>query len=94
VKELLLSIREMHPVNWLRLAVYGGLIAAVYWNSPNLYQLKIYAFWDALIRQRTDGALVRLITPVMQGEQVKDAERRLQEFTKQIVRVLDGFIPK
>ena len=29
MKELLLAIREINPVNWLRLAVYGGLIAAV-----------------------------------------------------------------
>ena len=94
MKKLLLSIREINPVNWLLLAVYGGLIAAVYWNSPNLYQLKFYAFWDSLTRQRTDGALVRLITPVMQGEQVEDAEKRLQEFTKEIVHILDEFIPK
>ena len=60
----------------------------------NVWELKIYTFWDALTRQRTDGALVRLITPVMQGEEVEDAEKRLQEFTKQIVPVLDGFIPK
>jgi exosortase D (VPLPA-CTERM-specific) len=60
----------------------------------NLWELKFYTFWDSLTRQRTDGALVRLITPVLQGEQVEDAERRLQEFTKQIVPVLDGFIPK
>jgi len=33
VKKLLLSIREINPVNWLRLAVYGGLIAAVYWAT-------------------------------------------------------------
>ena len=60
----------------------------------NAWEMKIYAFWDALIRQRTDGALVRLITPVLQGEQVEDAEARLQGFTREIVPVLDGFIPK
>jgi EpsI family protein len=27
----------------------------------NAYQLKLYAFWDALTRQRTDGALVRVM---------------------------------
>ena len=59
----------------------------------NAWEMKIYTFWDALTRQRTDGALVRLITPVLQGEQVEDAEKRVQEFTKQIVPVLDGFIP-
>jgi hypothetical protein len=37
---------------------------------------------------------VRLITPVLPGEQIEDAEKRLQEFTKQIVPILDEFIPK
>ena len=60
----------------------------------NAYEMKLYTFWDALTRQRTDGALVRLITPVLQGEQVEHAEARLQGFTREIVPVLDEFIPK
>jgi EpsI family protein len=60
----------------------------------NLYQLKLYAFWDALTKQRTDGALIRLITPVYEREKLEDAEARLQSFTREIVPVLDGFIPK
>jgi exosortase D (VPLPA-CTERM-specific) len=60
----------------------------------NLYQLKIYAFWDALTRQRTDGSLVRMITPVYPDEKLEDAEVRLQGFTREIVPVLDGFTPK
>jgi len=60
----------------------------------NAWELKLYTFWDALTRQRTDGALVRLITPVVQGEQVEDAEKRLQDFTRQIVPILDDFLPK
>jgi EpsI family protein len=59
----------------------------------NLYQLKIYTFWDALTRQRTDGALVRIITPIYQNEQMHDAEERLRGFTKEIVPVLEEFIP-
>ncbi|MBM4333118.1 MAG: EpsI family protein [Deltaproteobacteria bacterium] len=59
----------------------------------NAWELKFYTFWDALTRQRTDGALVRLITPVLPGEQVEDAEKRLQEFTKEIVPVLEEFLP-
>ncbi len=58
-----------------------------------MYQLKIYTFWDALTRRRTDGALVRLITPVGDSEQVADADARLQGFARQIVPILDGFIP-
>jgi EpsI family protein len=60
----------------------------------NAWELKIYTFWDALTRQRTDGALVRVITAVSPDENIESAEARLQDFTRQIVPVLDGFIPK
>jgi exosortase D (VPLPA-CTERM-specific) len=58
-----------------------------------LYQLKLYTFWDSLTRQRTDAALVRIITPVYPGETLEASEKRLQEFTREIVGVLGGFIP-
>ena len=60
----------------------------------NAWELKIYTFWDALTRQRTDGALVRVITAVYPDENIEGAEARLQDFTRQIVPVLDGFISK
>jgi EpsI family protein len=43
----------------------------------NAYEMKLYTFWGPLTKQRTDGALVRLITPVLKGEQVEDAEKRV-----------------
>jgi EpsI family protein len=60
----------------------------------NAWELKLYNFWDALTRQRTDGALVRLITPVYAGEDVAQAEARLTAFTQAIVPVLNEFLPK
>jgi exosortase D (VPLPA-CTERM-specific) len=60
----------------------------------HLHQLKLYNFWDALTRHRTDGALVRLTTPVGDMESVAVAEQRLQRFVQEIVPVLDGFLPK
>jgi hypothetical protein len=51
-------------------------------------------FWDALTRQRTDGALVRLITPVYPNENVEDADKRLVSFTREIVPALNEFLPK
>lgn len=60
----------------------------------SLWQVKLSSFWDALTKQRTDGALVRIITPVYGNEDVKDAEARIKEFTSHIVPVLDGFLPK
>jgi EpsI family protein len=60
----------------------------------NAWELKLYNFWDALTRQRTDGALVRLITPLYPGEDVADADERLVFFTQAIVPVLNEYLPK
>ena len=62
--------------------------------ATNMWELKIYNFWDALTRQRTDGALVRLITPVYNDESVESAEVRLQAFMGDVVPVLDEFLPQ
>jgi len=59
----------------------------------NAYQLKMYNFWDALTQQRTDGALVRLITAVYEGEKLEDAEKRLQDFVREVAPVLEEFLP-
>ena len=58
----------------------------------SLWEAKLYTFWDALTRQRTDGALVRIITPVYPQETIQEAEARLQKFTGDIVPVLDQFL--
>jgi len=59
-----------------------------------LYEVKVANFWDAMTKQRTDGALVRLITPVYQNETMAEAETRLAGFTKEVVPILDSFLPK
>ena len=70
-----------------------------YWFSQrgriltNAYQLKLFGFWDSLTKQRTDGALVRLVTQVYEGEKLEEAEERLQKFVRDIVPVLDEYIP-
>jgi exosortase D (VPLPA-CTERM-specific) len=60
----------------------------------NLFEMKWYNFWDAITRQRTDGALVRLITPIRKNEKINDADARLQAFTRELVPVLDQFLPQ
>ena len=59
----------------------------------NAYQLKIYNFWDSLTRQRTDGALVRLITDVYEDETPEDAEERLRAFVRDVAPVLEEYLP-
>ena len=59
----------------------------------NLFQLKLYTFWDGLTRRRQDGALVRLIAPLGRYEPPEKAEARLQEFARLILPTLDDFLP-
>ncbi|MFZ5994985.1 MAG: VPLPA-CTERM-specific exosortase XrtD [Thermodesulfobacteriota bacterium] len=60
----------------------------------NAYQLKVFAFWDALTKQRTDGALVRLMTPVDESEGLGEAEAGLQKFTGDVAPLLERYLPK
>jgi exosortase D (VPLPA-CTERM-specific) len=59
----------------------------------NEFAVKWYLFWDAVTRHRTDGALVRIITPVPLGGNEADADRQLSEFAARIVPSLPRFIP-
>lgn len=59
----------------------------------NLWQLKFFNFWDALTMQRTDGALVRIITPLSKNEDAEMADKRLQQFTSLIFPVFKNFLP-
>jgi exosortase D (VPLPA-CTERM-specific) len=59
----------------------------------NAFEMKWFNFWDALTKQRTDGALVRVIAPVGPNEALAEAEERLQSFIRQIVPVLDDYLP-
>ena len=59
----------------------------------NAFALKWFNFWDALTRQRTDGALVRVITPVYPGEELKDGNERLLQFIRDMSPVLAEYLP-
>lgn len=60
----------------------------------NPWQLKLYNFWDALTRRRTDGALVRIITPVGGYEKIGAADKRLQGFAREVWPVLETYLPE
>jgi exosortase D (VPLPA-CTERM-specific) len=56
------------------------------------YAAKAWLVWDALRHGRTDGALVRLITPMPAGEPEVDADARLSEMIGVAMPQLDRFI--
>jgi exosortase D (VPLPA-CTERM-specific) len=59
----------------------------------NEYAVKWYLFWDALTRNRTDGALVRLIIPITPDVGAEQAEATLTEFLQSITPELPRFVP-
>lgn len=77
----------------------GERMVGYYWFPQrgrvltNMFQLKWFTFLDALTKQRTDGALVRLLTPVKSGEEPAEAEKRLQEFARLMGPQLSEFLP-
>jgi hypothetical protein len=46
---------------------------------------------DAISHNRTDGALVRVVTPISDGEE--NARARLVGFTQALFPQLDGILP-
>lgn len=59
----------------------------------NEYAVKGYLLWDALRSQRSDGALVRLITPLSPRQSVADADAALTRFTATLLPELPRYIP-
>jgi hypothetical protein len=48
---------------------------------------------DAMRLNRTDGALVRVITPMVPNEDIAVARERAEAFTRQLAPLLPRFIP-
>jgi exosortase D (VPLPA-CTERM-specific) len=62
-------------------------------NITNEYLVKWYLVEDALLRNRTDGALVRLITPLGANEPATAADDRLVRFTATVLPALRDYLP-
>lgn len=56
------------------------------------YLVKWYLLSDSLVMNRTDGALVRLITPLTEGEDASAGDARLQRFSADLLPVLVPYI--
>jgi EpsI family protein len=61
-------------------------------SVTNDYLAKAYTAWDLVSQGRTDGALVRVITPIgPEGDQA--ADNRMKGFLKEILPALPKFVP-
>jgi len=76
------------PVNQLIISTGQARQLVNYWfmqrgrNLTNEYAVKWYIFWDSLTRRRTDGALVRLVTPLPEQGGEEEAAQRLTEMIR------------
>jgi exosortase D (VPLPA-CTERM-specific) len=57
------------------------------------YLVKLFLFWDALSRGRTDGALVRIASLVGPGETEDIVDQRLLRFVSTIEPELNRYVP-
>jgi EpsI family protein len=71
----------------------------IYWyqahgrSVASEYAAKIHMAADAIRMNRTDGALVRVITPIDSSEGVPAAKKRAEEFTMLFAPLLPRFVP-
>jgi exosortase D (VPLPA-CTERM-specific) len=59
----------------------------------NEYAVKWYILWDALTRNRTDGALVRLVTYVGPDQTLARADAKLAAFAMTTAPTFESYIP-
>jgi exosortase D (VPLPA-CTERM-specific) len=59
----------------------------------NEFAVKWYLFWDALTRQRTDGAMIRIIANVPSGTDAAAADQALTRFAAQIAPQIPRYVP-
>jgi EpsI family protein len=88
------------PVNRFVIAKGDARELVLYWywahdrGVASDYWAKYYLVADSIRMNRSDGSLVRLITPIYSGETANDAEQRLVPFAQGIVPLLDSYIPR
>jgi len=59
----------------------------------NDYAAKLSVLYDSLAKNRTDGALVRFVTPIQRNETEAAADARVQAFMRQSLTKLPRFVP-
>jgi EpsI family protein len=66
---------------------HGRGVASEYWA-------RFYLVKDAIRMNRSDGSLVRFVTPILPGETPDAAEQRILPFTSAVVPILNNYIPR
>lgn len=90
--------QEPFPANRYLIAKGNDRALLLYWYwahgraLANEYWAKYYLVADAIRLNRTDGAMIRVSTPVG-GETVDTAQQRLVAFTAELVPIINHYAP-
>jgi exosortase D (VPLPA-CTERM-specific) len=93
------ALRLTLPLNRAVIAQNSDKLLVYYWfvqrgrRIANEYWSKWYLFADSITKNRTDGALVRLTTPIYPGESEQKADERLQSFIQELEPRLSAYLP-
>jgi EpsI family protein len=66
---------------------HGRVVASEWWS-------KYYLISDSIRRNRSDGGMVRLMTPMLKGESPDAAQARIMKLGSQFLPLLDNYIPR
>ncbi len=93
------SDAEGNPLNRAIIEQGGSRQLVYYWYEERGRRLasewssKWYLVYDTITKNRSDGALVRLITPIFPGERERDTDQRLQQFISDLQPLLTSYLP-
>jgi len=101
LKTVQFPLADGTPLKAVRVLIdKGGDRALVYYwfdqrglRLSNEYAMKWHLLRDAVVRNRTDGALVRVVTELGRNEELRAADERLERFVRVAVPKLEAYVP-
>ena len=90
----------LFPVNRFIVANGENRQLVLYWfeaqgrKIASEYRLKYYLVADSIRMHRSDGALIRLMTMMNEGESPEDAQKRVLRLCDDLFPLLDNYIPR
>ena len=91
---------SLFPANRYVIAKGDSRQLVLYWywahdrGVASEYWAKFYLVADSMRMNRSDGALVRITTPLYSGETAEAAQQRLLPFAGDVAPLLDNYIPR
>jgi len=101
-KRIMLTMpgHEPFPANRYLIAKEDSRQLVLYWfwahdrGVASEYWAKFYLVADAIKLNRSDGALVRITTPMYPGETADAAQQRILPFASDVMPLLNSYIPR